>query len=284
MCPIIDNLRSLTFAVTALANHLHLFGGICVFLTTRVSNLDHVLKTYIQPIAFTHAPVSKLFKIFDSYLRREGVQSQHIDRILEWFEATAKAGWAPTGRDIRDLVTSAVDLASTHSRELSLADILEAYTAKTGRPEEWDVVTDVQLYSSEDSSRNQTVEPHLDQKLKRAFPYAWSIPDDGRVTLVFTRAFLQSDFSASQRDARLEDTHRFIAALRHNHGKLLVVDWGWPKGLWSLREGRIYYVDDPLAVPLGRGGPAECSFGLRRLVGDDGMNMVSTGKPWRRLM
>jgi hypothetical protein len=227
--------------------------------------------------------------------------------IGDWIRRNA-ARLALPGRDVREILRGAVGRANAGGRCLTLNHIIDAYSAKTGRPNEWDFVTDTSLYRDDDSAAI-TVPSKITDSLLYYIGPASCLPDDGRLPLTFSRSFFTS-MPHDQAEEIIESVTKSTEKLQQE-GNLTVVDWGWPRGLWSPTMGCVYVLpvvpcgygartrysryDPTLAIPEQRSKPAPqqqwkdkgFTCGLRHILNSDQSDehrAASCGKPWRRLV
>ncbi|AEO66502.1 uncharacterized protein THITE_2154552 [Thermothielavioides terrestris NRRL 8126] len=265
--------------IAALADKLEQFRGVMIFLSSPLAELDHALVPYVQQIKFFLNPerVRNVFCLYLDQLDKDFAESR--DELADWVEE-AVAKLQLSGTEVREIYHGAVEQAKTERRKLALKDLISAYTTKTGRPSEWDFVTDTTLYGSDQNGQRATT-PQVAEQLFRLFgPAAW-LPDDGRLTLNFTEAFL----STCAAPARALETITQLGNLTqqlHRTGGIQIVDWGWPQGLWAPTKGLVYRTQPQLTnetprTPAEQWADAGFTLGIHLVDGQG-------SKPWRRLV
>ncbi|KIX03687.1 uncharacterized protein Z518_07240 [Rhinocladiella mackenziei CBS 650.93] len=275
--------------VATLLDRLNHFHGALILLTSHVSALDRALKAYVKQVAFRPLSADASARIFRFFLERAETENTEVEReILEWFQDVT-TDWEASGREIRGLFVTAVDRASAKRRTLTLDDVIKAYTAMTGRRNDWDFVTESSLYVDLSQKEDQAAGRQTTQTLLHEFGTACSVPDDGRLPLAFSKSFFECrrPDPSSQLITRLSE---LTEALQQRHGDFHVVDWGWPRTRWCPQAGCVYQLrhqgssaSSPSETAQGRWKRAGFTFGLRRLLDEGGHNR-GCGKPWRRLL
>ncbi|SPQ20266.1 cea8a281-c326-4456-afdf-3a16c39a6fcc [Thermothielavioides terrestris] len=131
-----------------IADKLEQFRGVMIFLSSPLAELDHALVPYVQQIKFFLNPerVRNVFCLYLDQLDKDFAESR--DELADWVEE-AVAKLQLSGTEVREIYHGAVEQAKTERRKLALKDLISAYTTKTGRPSEWDFVTDTTLYGSD---------------------------------------------------------------------------------------------------------------------------------------
>lgn len=184
-----------------------------------------------------------------------------------------------------------VHLLIRESRDkFTVDDLIWGYTTTTGRPNEWDLLTDQALYGDEQTGANPAA-PEVAQHLIEQFGVCAGLPCDGRLGLLFTKSFHagKTPDSSMRTITRLGEVTRQLS----QNGRLQVVDWGWPTGLWApvlgclyeLRPQRLQLILEPpqrSASPQQQWRDAHFSFGLANPV--KGIVGGGFGKPWRRFL
>lgn len=258
--------------------------------------VDSALVPYIQQIPF-HAPDTETIKrIFGFHLDHLGPdQLESRDEILGWVIVASQELGLSFG-EIRAIYRDAVDQAKREKRRLNLQDMIRAYTTKTGRPDEWNLVTDEPLYGN-DQAEDDSVMPGLADQLVDLFGPLAAIPRDGRLELAFSTNY----YGGIQPQSVATLSRMLSAALQElaDVGNLKIVDWGWPKGLWTATEGCLYELKDKVPegphtpgadslathiTPQQRWKEAGFTFGLRNPQKDAQDCTETSIKPWRRLV
>ncbi|KAK4040152.1 hypothetical protein C8A01DRAFT_15915 [Parachaetomium inaequale] len=266
------------------------FAGAMIFLSNRLVNLDPALIQYVPQISFpipTPEAIGKIFSLYLDQLDPACVESR--DEMVSWV-VVAAANLGLSRRDVQAIYQSAVEQTIGKGRRLGLKDLIRGYTTKTGRPDEWDLVTDMSLYSDE-SSPEASLTPEVEQLLLDHFGLACEIPHDGRLDLAFSKSFhskMSRDFSFKL----IAPLANITEELRRYHGQLMVVDWGWPNGLWSPTQGRVYSPQTlsswessgPSGTPQQRWDEGRSTLGPRDLVNNPEHAAKECSKPWRRLV
>lgn len=206
--------------------------------------------------------------------------------MMRWFQ-DAITGWTPSGQEIRDLVRISFRRADSQNRKVQLGDLVAAYTSKTGSLNFWDFDTEAASYA--DFSLNDGFEGTsiLNKRLSKEFGEISSIPDDGRVSLTFSKSFLQT-LPSELAFQHIETIQTFYRQIRQSGG-LRVFDWGWPRQRWSPQIGCMYELEangssqPDLDIPKTKWESAGFTYGLRRLL-DSTDTCLGTGRPWRRFM
>lgn len=213
------------------------------------------------------------------------------DELVSWVVVAAeKLGLSR--RDIQAIYQTVVEQTIGQGRRLGLKDLIRGYTATTGRPDEWDLVTDMSLYS-DGSSPEGSLTPEVEQLLLDHFGLACEIPDDGRLGIAFSKSF----HSKISRDSSLKliaPLANITAELRRCYGHFMVVDWGWPNGLWTPTQGRVYSSLFLTRSDFESSGPpgtlqqqwdkGMSTLGPRSLVNNPEHAAKECSKPWRRLV
>ncbi len=281
----------------ALAGALESFEGVMIFLSDHLT-LDKTLVPYIQEVALPAPSAQSVKKIFCAYLDQLGpdlVTVESRDRIVQWIAAAA-GRLLLSIHDARQIYRVAVDLSE--QRPLTLNDVIKAYRTTTGRPDEWDLVTDTSLYADGQTSETSTP-PEIADHLFETFGPASMMPDDGRVLLGFSRSSYSTvppldahiDAHMGNTDART-GINRLSKAAEDlwKVGGLRVVDWGWPEGLWAPTVGCVYDLEEAAQSPTVVPSPqqqwqdAKFTFGPRDLLNTAQHGLPECGKPWRRLV
>ncbi|KAI3316632.1 hypothetical protein HD806DRAFT_517165 [Xylariaceae sp. AK1471] len=270
--------------LSGLTNSLNSFYGILVLMTNRNPTVDYTVEAYIKErIAMPQLNRDDLLQIFHVTLQRHlcvmpfEIEESHKNEILAWFK-DAIEDWHPSGREVRNLVATATSQASVKRRVLTLNDLITAYTAKTGKRNDWDFVADETLVyeEAENGGRLQTALKELTALGNR------SVPDDGRLPFMFLADGSMSEELWSQVGGAIR--------LLKMAPDLRIVDWGWPRGRWRRQDGCIYRLGKTTTGSFLETGSAseqwmqaDFTFGLRRLLQNYGPD-AGTGKPWRRLV
>lgn len=278
-------------------NTLDRFHGMLIFLTRDITNLDHALKEYLTQIVFPPPSANHLTQIFcqsleylkEVVIREHGTVLVEVD-MLAWFNDVSE-DWNPSTREVRDLFNIALSRASARKCPPTVNDLIEAYTARTGRQNCWDFVTEEPLYEYE--CRELHERPVVLLKSAKAaapgfdFETAFSIPDDGRIPLTLSKSFLNG--------IPADEAHQIlgrvggVANMLQSHSDLCIVDWGWPAARWRPQRGCVYRLGSPAAsssvfkTAQQRWQQEGFTFGLRRLLDANGRDL-GCGKPWRRLL
>lgn len=191
-----------------------------------------------------------------------------------------------TGAELFLICNTARRAAGEAQRTITLGDMIHAYTVTTGRPDEWDLVTDPSLYGDEEDCED---EPEIVQCLLEEFGRASEIPNDGRLDLLFSRAFY-ADRPSDVALEVIEQLGEFARAFKDTT-QIQVIDWGWPKGLWAPVKGCVYRLQGAPAAqfhaqtpPQRQWAEAGFTFGPKSLVDGKGDGHSRRGKPWRRLV
>jgi hypothetical protein len=296
-----------------------------IILSSSLAALDSALAPYIQQITFPNPDREIIKKIFNFHLDRLDLREKKVEsreEILKWV-LVASAELGLSFGVLRAIYRDAVEQANREKRSLGVKDMIRAYTAKTGRPDEWDLVTDESLYgddqttdeslygddqttgeSLDDDGRTagESAAPALAKHLADLFGPCSAIPSDGRLELAFSPAFYRG---VEPQRARTSST--FISNYLRawpEPGLIKIIDWGWPEGLWAPTEGCVYKVRQGHVEKREQEGELEGSgtalpgppapqrmwkearftFGPRGLGNDAGLCVGESGKPWRRLV
>jgi hypothetical protein len=261
-----------------------------ILLSDRLVNLDPALIQYIPQISFripTPEAIGKMVGLYLDQLDPACVESR--DELVGWVVAAAeKLGLSR--RDVQEIYQTVVEQTIGQGRRLGLKDLIRRYTAKTGRPDEWDLVTDMSLYS-DGSSPGGSLTPEVEQLLLDHFGLACEIPHDGRLDLAFSKSFhskMSRDFSLKL----IAPLANITEELRRYRGQFMVVDWGWPNGLWAPTQGRVYSLQTlsglessgPPETPQQRWDEGMSTLGPRGLVNNPEHAAKKCSKPWRRMV
>jgi hypothetical protein len=187
--------------------------------------------------------------------------------MMRWFQDVI-TGWTPSGQEIRDLVRVSFHQADSQKRQVQLGDLVAAYTAKTGSLNFWDFDTEAFSYGDDSLAGGSESTLTLNNRLSKEFGDICSIPDDGRVSLTFSKSFLQPLPSelAFQHIETIQTLYRQI----RRSGGLRVFDCGWPRQRWSPQIGCMYELEangssqPELDIPKTKWEHAGFTFGLRR--------------------
>jgi hypothetical protein len=272
----------------AIIDRLNRFYGVLIFMTSHIAQLDYAFKPYLKPVPFAPLNADQMAQIFVHFLQNSPLANPTTcSEMQDWFQDII-TDWAPSGREIRDLVVTSIDRAVAQNRMLELKDVIAAYTARTGRRDFWDFVTEGFSYTDELQNGNLAAEPQVIEKLVREFGATCSIPDDRRLPLVFSKSFFRS--MPPESPLQLIDRLSQVTKQLQEFGKFQIVDWGWPRTRWRQRMGCVYQIRiqeastfSPIETPQMQWEQAKFTFGLRRLL-DAGGPDVRCGKPWRRLL
>jgi hypothetical protein len=198
-----------------------------------------------------------------------------------------------SNRDAQALLHSAWEEAvgqGQGQQRVGLKDLIREYTTRIGRPDEWDLVTDMSLYGDVSASEG-SLTPEIEQLLLEHFGTASEIPSDGRLELAFSKSF-HSKIPQSYSLKLIAALGNATEELRRVGGRITVVDWAWPNGLWAPTQGRVYMAQPPTFAeyvePPGttqqlwdEGGR---TLGPRSLANDSEHSGAERSKPWRRLV
>lgn len=265
------------------------YNGIIIFFTSEIAELDRSLKDKLRLVQFSNLTEDQMIHIFMAFLKRNPrseLDSRTETEMLGWFQDVI-TDWTPSGREIRDLVSISFDQAVSQNRQVQLGDLVAAYTAKTGSLNFWDVDTEAASYadcSLDDGSERTSI---LSNRLSKEFGDICSIPDDDRVSLTFSKSFVQ----ALPSELALQHIERIQSLTRQllQFGGLRIFDWGWPRGRWLLQLGCMYKLEayspsqTSLDLPKREWEREGFTFGLRRLL-ESTDTYLGSGRPWRRLM
>ncbi len=287
----------------ALEDTLTRFSGAMILLSNRLSSLDTILVRLIPQISFPVPTPEAVGRVFKTYLDRVEVPPSNLieskQDLVQWV-VTAVRMLGLSVRDAWAIFDAARERAATQNwRPIGLKDMIQAYTEKTGRPNEWDLVTDLSPYIDVPGPEG-SLTPEIEQLLLDNFGPASGIPNDGRLELTFSKSFhsrIPRDFSFKLITALGSATEE----LRRVGGGIEIVDWAWPTGLWTPTEGQVYRLRPPTYqepavptelsqrrayLPQSLGGTettqrqweeGETTLGPRPLVS-------GSHKPWRRLL
>lgn len=227
-----------------------------------------------------------IFKSYVERIKRSELDSGTEAEMMRWFQDVI-TGWTPSGQEIRDLVRIPFHRADSQNRQMQLGDLVAAYTAKTGSLNFWDFDTEAFSYADDSLADDSESTLILNNRLSREFGDICAIPDDGRVSLTFSKSFLQSLPSehAFQHIDKIQALYRQL----RRFGGLRVFDWGWPRQRWSPQIGCMYELEangssqPDFDIPKTKWERAGFTFGLRRLLHSTD-TYLGTGRPWRRFM
>jgi hypothetical protein len=239
----------------------------------------------LRPVVFSNLSAEQMTHIFKSYLQRtqrSELNSGTESEMMRWFQDVI-IDWTPSGQEIRDLVRISFRRADSQNREVQLGDLVAAYTAKTGSLNFWDFDTEASSYADDSLTDDSESTLILKNRLSKEFGDICFIPDDGRVSLTFSKSFLQS--LPSEHALQHIETNRQICEF----GGLRVFDWGWPRQRWSPQIGCMYELEangpsqSSVDLPKTKWERVGFTYGLRRLL-DSTDTYLGAGRPWRRFM
>ena len=188
--------------------------------------------------------IDRIVEVFRSFLRHHPTFNETEPEVLSWVADIARnrqLSGVETGR----IVGSALEAAKSGSPSSAFrfATMIGFYTKHTGRPDEWDFVTNsapiAQLYHGEHQNEEEALPLEVTEELTKTLGVASSIPDDGRLPLVFSKSLfpkipLQAALGAIRALGELTEELKF--------GNVAVIDWGWPKSLWSAQRCCVYWL------------------------------------------
>ncbi|KAK4104230.1 hypothetical protein N658DRAFT_466275 [Parathielavia hyrcaniae] len=275
----------------ALLDHIGRFSGVMIFVSDRLSQVDYALQPHIKLIEFSLPSAETIKNMLCDRVIEIGQSSvESRDEILEWITTVADNSML-TGQESLAILAG-LDQAEREGRTVTLRDIIKAYTAETGRPDEWDFVSDLSPFHTDGEGSVETyIPPEISELQVNAFGMASAIPDDGRLCFTLSpESFSIADHDTAQRWTMLlsELTRRLLDV-----GDFQVIDWGWPRGLWTAKNGCVYrlrqgmppHSSNPVFdTPQQMWEEEGFTFGLRHLLEADEHGAARCGKPWRRLV
>lgn len=176
-------------------------------------------------------PTDTIVEMFRSFLGHNATFNKIEPKVLSWVADVARnmrLSRAKTGR----ILSSAQEAAKSGSPSgaFRFTTMIGFYTKHTGRPDEWDFVTNsepiAQLYHDEHQNEAKALPPEVIEELTKTFGVASSIPDDGRLPLVFSKSFfpnipLQAALDAIRALGELTEELKV--------GNVGVIDWAGPR-------------------------------------------------------
>ncbi|EEA21348.1 hypothetical protein PMAA_051590 [Talaromyces marneffei ATCC 18224] len=274
--------------VAALIDSLASYNGIIIFFTSEIAQLDRSLKDKLRLVSFSNLSAEQMMHIFKVFLKRAALSELDSGTEIEmisWFEDVI-TDWTPSGQQILSLVRISFDQAVSQRRQAQLADLVAAYSAKTGSLNFWGFETEAVSYadsSLDDGSERASVL----NRLSKDFGDIFFIPDDGRISLTFSKSFLQA--LPSEHSFQHIKTIKILNRQLLQSGGLRIVDWGWPRKRWSPQIGCMYELkangpsQSNLDMPKTKWERFGFTFGLQRILNSTD-TYVGSGRPWRRLM
>ncbi len=282
----------LSLSPPALVSALHRLYGVVVFLSTPLAVLDTALRPYFRQITFPAPTGDTLQELCYSYLclsshRFEGSREE----VMAWAADADKIGLSSS--ELVAICYHTIDPTRGRSRAPGLGDLIQAYVDRTGRPNEWDLVTDQSLYGG-DQTMLASMSPRVSEFVSDHFGAAGNIPSDGRLDILFSNAFLAG--KPDQMALHILKMLGLANIILDDFGPMHIFDWGWPKGLWCPMRGCLYEMQTqhrplrptnhqtPTETPQQQWEKAGFTCGLRSLLDGEETSARGAGKPWRRLL
>uniref|UniRef100_A0A093XC24 Putative 26S protease regulatory subunit like n=1 Tax=Talaromyces marneffei PM1 TaxID=1077442 RepID=A0A093XC24_TALMA len=120
------------------------YNGIIIFFTSEIAQLDRSLKDKLRLVSFSNLSAEQMMHIFKVFLKRAALSELDSGTEIEmisWFEDVI-TDWTPSGQQILSLVRISFDQAVSQRRQAQLADLVAAYSAKTGSLNFWGFETE----------------------------------------------------------------------------------------------------------------------------------------------